>query len=454
MRTTTESKSMGFAEVSTMLWRERDALQLLLFKLVEEQLIVSCRARTRWLAQANDEIEFALEQLRGTEVLRAAETDAISDELGLPASATLAELEAAAPEPWATLFAEHRRALLQLVAEVEQVTGENRSLLTAGARAVRETLLSVTQTVQTYDASGSAAPFIGRPGADGRAGMTESCVLRPDQCPGRAELQRATAWTSPARTSPTPTPPATSASGPTWPRPARWPGCPSLYATQHPNSSVTVSGTTRLNDPVIDMRARSEHGQQRLPADHRRPRCPRSRACSTSRATTAWPSSSTTSGTPGPRWPTTPVTWRPATWCCRRPPALAGSLNESSAALTRLTQSVTQQVTDGHRADQHRGQPRWPSSTARSRWPPPPAANTNSLADQRDSLLMKPGRPDRRPVHHPGRRHRHRDHRRPEPGHRPPPPRAVSIGAGNQILVGGTPAATGRRHPAGAGWTA
>src|SRR4051812_20261755 len=119
MKTTTGSTAMGFAEVSTMLWRERDALQLLLFKLVEEQLIVSS-GRTRWLPQANEEIEFALEQLRGTEVLRAAETDAIADELGLPSPATLAQLEAAATEPWATLYGEHRRALLDLIAEVEQ----------------------------------------------------------------------------------------------------------------------------------------------------------------------------------------------------------------------------------------------------------------------------------------------------------------------------------------------
>ena len=151
---------MGFAEVSTLLWRERDALQLLLFKLVEEQLIVSA-GRTRWLAQANDEIEMALSQLRGTEVLRAAETDQIAFELGLAGPPTLAELEATAPEPWATLFAEHRQALVQLVSEIEQTTAANRTLLTAGARAVRETLLSVTQTVRTYDKRGTASPFAG-----------------------------------------------------------------------------------------------------------------------------------------------------------------------------------------------------------------------------------------------------------------------------------------------------
>jgi hypothetical protein len=147
---------MGFSEVSTLLWREREALQLLLFKLLEEQLIVSA-GQTRWLAQANDEIEAALEQLRGTEVLRAAEVDAIADDLGLSTPPTLAELEALAPQPWATLFGEHRHSLLQLVAEVEGATGHNRVLLAAGARAVRQTLLSVTQSVQTYDSRGSAA---------------------------------------------------------------------------------------------------------------------------------------------------------------------------------------------------------------------------------------------------------------------------------------------------------
>jgi hypothetical protein len=155
MLTTTGSKTMGFSEVSTLLWRERDALQLLLFKLVEEQLIVSA-GQTRWLAPANDEIEAALEQLRGTEVLRAAEVDVIADELGLQAPPALADLAALAPEPWATLFGEHRQALLQLVTEVEGATGHNRALLAAGARAVRQTLLSVTQSVQTYDAHGSA----------------------------------------------------------------------------------------------------------------------------------------------------------------------------------------------------------------------------------------------------------------------------------------------------------
>jgi len=38
-------------------------------------------------------------------------------------------------------------------------------------------------------------------------------------------------------------------------------GVAALYATQHADSTVSVTGTSRLNDPVVDMRARSEHGR-------------------------------------------------------------------------------------------------------------------------------------------------------------------------------------------------
>ncbi|MBV9821403.1 MAG: flagellar hook-associated protein FlgK, partial [Actinobacteria bacterium] len=37
-------------------------------------------------------------------------------------------------------------------------------------------------------------------------------------------------------------------------------GVAALYATQHASGSVTVTGTSRLNDPMIDSRARTEHG--------------------------------------------------------------------------------------------------------------------------------------------------------------------------------------------------
>jgi len=156
MLTTTERSIMGYSDVSSLLWREREALQLLLFKIVSEQLIVSA-GQTRWLARANDEIEQALTELRTTDVLRAAEVDALAEELGLANAPSLAELSERAEEPWATIFTDHRAELLSLVGEVEQASEDVRCLLSAGAQAMRDTLLSITRTANTSDSKSPTA---------------------------------------------------------------------------------------------------------------------------------------------------------------------------------------------------------------------------------------------------------------------------------------------------------
>ncbi|MGZ6770851.1 MAG: hypothetical protein ACXVGK_11705, partial [Mycobacteriaceae bacterium] len=67
------------------------------------------------------------------------------------------------PEPWATVFTEHRESLRQLVDEVETATGTNRALLVAGASSVRETLLSLTQAVDIHDSHGVSAGHARQP---------------------------------------------------------------------------------------------------------------------------------------------------------------------------------------------------------------------------------------------------------------------------------------------------
>jgi 2-succinyl-5-enolpyruvyl-6-hydroxy-3-cyclohexene-1-carboxylate synthase len=152
-------EAVGYSAVSTLLWRERGALQLLLFKLIEEQLILQA-GQTRLLPDANQEIELAVDQLRCTEVLRAAEVDAIAQQLEVAELPTLAQFAESTPEPWATVFSEHRESLRQLAGEVEAATETNRALLVAGASSVRETLLSLTQSVDMYDSRGvSGAPL-------------------------------------------------------------------------------------------------------------------------------------------------------------------------------------------------------------------------------------------------------------------------------------------------------
>lgn len=74
---------MGLNELSTVLWRERELLETLLFKLEEEELILAS-GRTRWIGRATREVEHVLDQIRGVELGRAVEADDAAREVGLP----------------------------------------------------------------------------------------------------------------------------------------------------------------------------------------------------------------------------------------------------------------------------------------------------------------------------------------------------------------------------------
>lgn len=151
---------MSMEGLSALLWRERRLLELLLFKLDVEQLLLT-HGRTRWLAHATDEVTTVLEEIRTTELGHAVESDAVATSLGLEPGATLAQLAAAAPTPWDTVLAEHRDAFLDLTQQIGALADDNRRLLTAAHRSAQETLLAVDQTVQTYDAHGHAGPGAG-----------------------------------------------------------------------------------------------------------------------------------------------------------------------------------------------------------------------------------------------------------------------------------------------------
>ena len=76
---------MALEDLSSLLWREHELLDLLLFKAEEKQYIIVSN-KTRWLPRVAKEIEVILDQLRGLEVERAAETEAIAAEFGLSAN--------------------------------------------------------------------------------------------------------------------------------------------------------------------------------------------------------------------------------------------------------------------------------------------------------------------------------------------------------------------------------
>lgn len=154
----TDSVQGELSEVSNILWRERQLLELLIFKLEEEQLILAA-GRTRWLTHATREVETVLGEIKRVELDRAVHIEALTRAMALEAPPSLRELAEIAPSPWDKLYAEHRRGLLELAQEIDTVAKANRDLLSRGQQAAREVLERTLgdADVHTYSASGSAA---------------------------------------------------------------------------------------------------------------------------------------------------------------------------------------------------------------------------------------------------------------------------------------------------------
>jgi len=121
---------MGLAEVSDILWRERELLDVLLFKLEEEQLLLAS-GRVQWLAHATREVEIVLEQIRLTELRRSIEVESVVESLGLEANPSLSALADAAPPSWSHLLHAHRTAFLALTQQIAALAEANRDAVSA-----------------------------------------------------------------------------------------------------------------------------------------------------------------------------------------------------------------------------------------------------------------------------------------------------------------------------------
>jgi hypothetical protein len=153
--------AMGLAEVSTILWRERELLELCLFKLEEEQLLLRAE-RTRWLARATAEVEVVLGEIRRMELARSIAVDTAASELGLAPNPSLAALAEACVEPWASILRDHRTSFSTLTAEIAALAEANRALIGARQAATEAALASLAglpeaATGTTYTAGGAAA---------------------------------------------------------------------------------------------------------------------------------------------------------------------------------------------------------------------------------------------------------------------------------------------------------
>jgi hypothetical protein len=155
--------NVDYQHLSTLLWREQELLDLLLFKAEEKQYLI-LTGKTRWLARIAHEIEVVLDQLRSLEVERAAATEALAERLGVESNPSLRALAAAAPAPWNDLLAKHHEALLVLVTDLRGLSDANRDLIEGGLSAIGDALLTVrTPSAGTYTQAGRASGGTYRP---------------------------------------------------------------------------------------------------------------------------------------------------------------------------------------------------------------------------------------------------------------------------------------------------
>ena len=134
---------MSVNDLSTLLWRERELLEMLVFKLEEEQLLLTA-GRSKWLHHATREVEQVLGHLRTTGIERTVEASSVAAGWGLPEDATLRQLSEGAPEEvWRDVLMSHLTALTALTTQIADLRDTNLSYLRAATRSTQETLATV-----------------------------------------------------------------------------------------------------------------------------------------------------------------------------------------------------------------------------------------------------------------------------------------------------------------------
>lgn len=131
--------SAGFASLTAVLWNERDAVEQVLFKVVQERLVLEAPA-LRWLPRVDDELGAAVRAMQERGADRAREVSVLVAALGLTEPCPLRRLVERAPEPWPAVLNDHRTALRVLLRDLTAAAAATRQQLRASARAVRESL--------------------------------------------------------------------------------------------------------------------------------------------------------------------------------------------------------------------------------------------------------------------------------------------------------------------------
>lgn len=154
--TITSETTPLFGTLSQTLWRQHGLLELLLYRM-EVQRLVLATTNGAWAQIAADDVEATLDILREEELIRATQVARVGEALGLDTDASLRELVDAAPEPWAEILRDHQRSFLDLVDRIETTSKANRDLVRRSLQLTREMLSLPAEgaSAATYDRSGA-----------------------------------------------------------------------------------------------------------------------------------------------------------------------------------------------------------------------------------------------------------------------------------------------------------
>ncbi|GAB3044031.1 hypothetical protein GCM10027052_27800 [Parafrigoribacterium mesophilum] len=148
---------MSAHELSALLWRERELLELLVFKLEEEQLLLMTAGKARWLQFATREVEQVMERVREAGLARTVEVSKLAAEWGSDENATLRELADHAPaDTWAEIFRAHLQGMTALTKEIQELRDVNEQFLRTAMRSTQETMADMDKESTTYDSRGAS----------------------------------------------------------------------------------------------------------------------------------------------------------------------------------------------------------------------------------------------------------------------------------------------------------
>lgn len=125
---TSPSTEMAFAALAEALWVERTLVEQLAFKHAALELVLGADLR-RYVARCLDEVDATAELVEAADRRRCEALEEVAAASGRRADGlTLADLVAEAPEPWATVLAEHAEHLRALIREVATRAASTASL--------------------------------------------------------------------------------------------------------------------------------------------------------------------------------------------------------------------------------------------------------------------------------------------------------------------------------------